>query len=201
MKAAFTGFLRRHRRWLALLAIPPILFLLAAALIARTGLAETAHPTRVAVILGTAVPGGKPSIRLQARLDRAVELYHSGYYTEVIVSGGTGAEGFDEAMVMKNYLVERGVPADQIYADSNGVDTYATARFTAAWLKEHNQTEILVISQFFHLPRTEMTLQRFGVPTVYATYPQFFEPRDYRSLAREVFAYAWYWIRPYPAIP
>ena len=46
----------------------------------------------------------------------------------LFVSGGVDAAGADEAAVMRDYLISRGVPADRIVADSAGVDTWATAR-------------------------------------------------------------------------
>jgi len=46
---------------------------------------------------------GEPSPRLQSRLDKAFDLYSKNYFQQIIVSGGLGKEGFEEALVMTEY--------------------------------------------------------------------------------------------------
>ena len=90
-------------------------FLLASIALIVSGMSGEIREADVAVVFGNTVnPDGLPSHRLAARLDKAVELYQRGMFKNVVVSGGLGREGFDEAVVMKNYLTERGVPQDQI---------------------------------------------------------------------------------------
>ena len=147
----------------------------------------------VAVVLGNTVnPDGKPSARLQARLDKTIQLYQQGIFKNTIVSGGLGKEGFDEAIVMKQYLVAQGLPSAQIYVDSQGNTTYLTAKYTAHLMTEHHWQSAIAISQYFHLPRTRLALQRFGVKTVYTAHADFFELRDLYSTVREVFSYCSY---------
>ncbi|MBH0142681.1 YdcF family protein, partial [Pseudomonas syringae pv. tomato] len=68
-----------------------LLFILTAGLIAMDGLSDNAQTSDAAIVLGSKVtPDGVPSARLQARLDRAVELYRQGRVRNIIVSGGTG---------------------------------------------------------------------------------------------------------------
>lgn len=66
------------------------------------GLNDNIEFSEVAVVLGNKVElDGRPSKRLQGRLDRAVELYKKEYFNYVIVSGGIGKAGFNEAVIMK----------------------------------------------------------------------------------------------------
>ena len=52
----------------------------------------------VAIVLGSAVDEhGQPSLRLRARLDKAVELYHAHAFSKVLVSGGIDRRGNDGA--------------------------------------------------------------------------------------------------------
>lgn len=147
----------------------------------------------VAVVLGNAVNrDGLPSHRLAARLDTAVKLYHDGMFDHVIVSGGIGRYGFDEAAVMKNYLVKQGVPPEKIIADSLGVTTAATARNTAVIAREHRWSSVLVISQYFHIPRSRLALSRAGLDRVYSAHAHYFELRDIYSTLREVIGYGAY---------
>ncbi len=172
------------------------LFTCSAVAIAISGLNDNIHLADVAVVLGNHVePNGRPSARLQARLDRAVELYRQGIFQNTIVSGGIDSTGTDEGLAMKRYLVERGLPAERIFVDSAGDNTYLTAKNTARLMTEHHWHSAIAISQYFHLPRTRAILQRMGVSTVYSAHANFFELRDIYSLAREVVGYATYLIR------
>jgi vancomycin permeability regulator SanA len=172
------------------------LFALSAAAITVNGLNDNIHQSDVAVILGNHVaPDGKPSDRLQARLDRAVELYHQGIFQNTIVSGGIDASGTDEAAAMKRYLVDRGLPSNKIFVDSTGNNTYLTAQNTVKIMTDRRWHSAIVISQYFHIPRTRAILQRMGVVTVYSAHAKFFEIRDIYSTAREVVGYASYLVR------
>ncbi|WP_310488932.1 YdcF family protein [Chamaesiphon sp. VAR_69_metabat_338] len=172
------------------------LFALSAVAITVSGLNDNIHQSDVAVILGNHVaPSGRPSPRLQARLDRAVELYHQGIFQNAIVSGGIDANGTDEAAAMKRYLVDRGLPSSKIVVDSGGNNTYLTAQNTSKIMTDRQWHSAIVISEYFHIPRTKAILQRMGVTKVYAAHAKFFEIRDVYSIAREVFGYASYLLR------
>lgn len=168
-------------------------FLIASSLLIFIGMNDEIHEADVAVVLGNTVnPDGSPSRRLAARLDAAIELYQRGLFDNVIVSGGVGREGFDEAAVMKDYLTRRGIPQNKIIADSLGLTTSATAKNVAAIAKEHNWSSVFVISQYFHIPRCRLALSRAGIEPVYAAHARYFEFRDIYSALREVIGYLAY---------
>jgi vancomycin permeability regulator SanA len=174
------------------------LLILGAGIISIAGLSDNIDRSDVAVVLGNTVdPNGKPSAQLQARLDKTIQLYQQGIFKNTIVSGGVGKEGFDEAVVMKQYLVANGLPTARIYVDSQGNNTYLTAKRTAQLMTEHKWQSAIAISQYFHLPRTKLALQRFGVKTVYTAHADFFELRDLYSTIREVFSYCSYQFRSF----
>ncbi len=167
------------------------------------GFASVPQKADVAIVLGNEVlANGEPSARLRARLDRAWEVYKAGLTKHVIVSGGTGLSGYNEADVMKKYLVERGVPEVDVVTDPDGVDTQATANHSAAIMQTHGWQDAIVVSQFFHLPRTKMALRAAGVKVVSGAYPRFHEWRDVYSLVREAVAIPVYMVRTTrPATP
>jgi vancomycin permeability regulator SanA len=174
------------------------LLIVPSAIIAISGSIDNIHPADVAVVLGNTVnPDGKPSRRLQARLDKTIELYRAGIFQNTIVSGGVGKEGFDEAVVMQQYLIGAGLPKDRIYLDSHGDNTYLTAKHTAQLTIEHRWHSVIAISQYFHLPRTKLALQKFGISPVYTAHADFFELRDLYSTVREVFSYCSYQLRSF----
>jgi uncharacterized SAM-binding protein YcdF (DUF218 family) len=110
----------------------------------------------------------------------------------VIVSGGPSREGPNEATVMAEYLVAKGVPADRIVVDRIGVNTAATARNTASVAKARHWSSVLVISQYFHIPRCRLALSQNGFDQVYSAHAHYFEWRDLYSIPREVIAYIAY---------
>jgi vancomycin permeability regulator SanA len=191
-----------HRRIVTILTRAGIgsigLLIVSAGAISIAGSIDNIRQADVAVVLGNTVePNGKPSARLQARLDKTIALYQQGVFKNTIVSGGVGKEGFDEAVVMKQYLVANGLPTAQIYVDSQGNNTYLTAKNTARLMSEHKWQSAIAISQYFHLPRTKLALEKSGVKTVYTAHANFFELRDLYSTVREVFSYASYLFRSF----
>lgn len=176
----------------ALLLIP----LCGSAGIVLDGLRDNIQVSDVGVVLGSKVmPDGTPSARLRARLDKAAELYRQDMFKYVIVSGGTGIEGFSEAKVMADYLVEQcQVPRDAILLDEHGDNTEATARNSAAIMSARGMTSALVVTQYFHITRSRYALVRAGIATVHTASPRYFEVRDLYSTARELVALPAYWL-------
>ena len=188
---------KRIKRVLLLVALPVMLaFTLAATLIVADGLTDDIHAADVAIVPGNTVEkDGRPSARLSARLDQTVALYRQGLFPNVIVSGGVGSEGFDEAEVMKRYLVENGVPEGSIHVDSGGATTHLTARNASRMMRENGWQSALVVTQYFHVPRMRLALERSGVTPVFSAHAQYFERRDVYSIAREVAGYGTYLLR------
>ena len=189
---------RRVGRWVTLAAAGAAgLFALAAVLVAF-GWCDHLSPSQVGLVLGNTVDAdGRPSARLRARLDAAVRLRQLGYFDPVIVSGGIDPAGHDEAAVMRDYLVEQGVPPVAILIDNRGADTYESARRTAQIMREHGWKRVCVVSQYFHVPRARLALARFGVRRVASGSARFAEWRDLYSIPREVIGYMWYAVRRY----
>jgi uncharacterized SAM-binding protein YcdF (DUF218 family) len=61
-------------------------------------------------------------------------------------------------------------------------------------LKSHS---VFVVSQYFHLPRARLALERFGISPVYSAHAHFFEWRDLYSSPRELAGYVRYYLRSY----
>jgi vancomycin permeability regulator SanA len=175
------------------LTVPAILLALA---ILIDGFTDNLDKAYTAVVLGNTVyPDGTPSPRLKARLDKAVELYRQGYFKRIIVSGAQGGEGYDEARVMKNYLISHGVEPQAVLPDPNGFNTFETARNTAALLRRAEDKSVMVITQYFHVTRCRIALNKFGITEVRSAHANYFGLRDIYSLFREVAAIPVYLLR------
>ena len=172
------------------------LWLAGCAIILVTGVQDRVRPADVGVVLGSKVySSGKPSPALQARLDEALSLWRRNEVRNLFVSGGFGKEGFDESLVMRDYLVAHGVPAAAIVTDGHGDDTMLTARHTATLMRERHWTSAFVITQYFHVPRTRLALQTCGVNVVGWEHARYFEIRDFYSVPREAIGYPDYMLR------
>ncbi|WP_035179355.1 YdcF family protein [Alkalihalobacterium bogoriense] len=146
----------------------------------------------VAVVLGNKVDvDGTPAKRLQARLDKAIELFEEGYFPYIIVSGGTGKEGFDEAEVMKVYLVKQGIPEEVIIKDNQGYNSFMTAENSKTIMDELDLNSVMVISQYFHITRTKLAFEKIGFDKadIYSAHADIVEIRDIYSVVREFPAY------------
>lgn len=165
-------------------------FILHTAIIVTDGVNDELAAVDIAVVLGNKVElDGQPSDRLKARLDKSVELFEEGYFKYILVSGGIGIEGFDEAKVMKEYLVNKGIPSELIIEDSNGYNSFMTAENTKAIMKDLNIKSVMVITQYFHITRTKLAFNKLGFENVYSAHAEIFEYRDLYSIIREFPAY------------
>ncbi|OGB23665.1 MAG: hypothetical protein A3I66_24125 [Burkholderiales bacterium RIFCSPLOWO2_02_FULL_57_36] len=171
-------------------------FLLATSAIVVAGLNDQVANADLIVVPGnTIAPDGTPSPRLQARLDTAVKLFKEHRAPLIFVSGGTGKEGFDEALSMSSYLLKKGVPSAVIIKDSLGTDTAATAKNAANFMRANNLKSAFVATQYFHVPRTKLALERNGVQVTGTAHARYFEVRDLYSSPREAIAYIAYFAK------
>lgn len=172
-----------------------VLFMLASLAIVIWGLADRINVADIVIVPGNTVAAdGTPSPRLQARLDAALRLFEHHRVRLIFVSGATGSEGFDEAQVMAEYLVLNGVPRAAIVMDSQGKTTAATAANAGEFMRRKGLKSAVVATQFFHVPRTILALERNGVNVVGSVHARHFEWRDFYSIARETVAYTAYFL-------
>lgn len=154
------------------------------------GLHDTTHKADVIVVLGNTVnPDGSISDRLKGRLDKGLELYRANYAPLIIVSGGLGKEGYNEAQVMQQYLLTQKVPAENIIVDDTGINTLATAQHAKDLLAKRNLHSAIVVTQFFHILRSEYAFHKVGITEVYRAHANFYEIRDLYATAREIIAF------------
>ncbi|MEG0283843.1 MAG: YdcF family protein [Erysipelotrichales bacterium] len=112
------------------------------------------------IVPGAKVEGDHPSIVLGYRLDGAYEVYQNNNKIKIIVSGGQGLdEAYSEALVMKNYLVKKGIPEKQIISESNSTNTFENFKFSKELIKEEDAS-IGLVTNDFHVVRSKMLAQR-----------------------------------------
>jgi uncharacterized SAM-binding protein YcdF (DUF218 family) len=189
--------MRKLLRWVGILVIClAVLWLLSALVLVTNGLKERVEQSDAAVILGNEVYlNGEPSPQLKARLDRALELFRQQLFPTMVVSGAIEKNGTDESLGMRQYLMNHGVPAEAIILDPRGFDTMDTAEDTVALMIQHGWKRVMVISQYFHLPRCRLAFRKAGIEDPYASYARYFSWHDLWAITRELVAYPVYWLK------
>lgn len=150
-----------------------------------------------AVILGAKVnANGSLSTALEDRVHTGVELYKEDLVDYLIMSGGIGDSGVDEGVAMRRRALELGVPANAIVVDHLGINTDATVAQTTPMFRELGIRRVLVVSQFWHLPRIKLAYLKSGwdVGTVPAGTSTPIRQTPY-LMAREIPAFWKYWAR------
>lgn len=112
-------------------------------------------------ILGCGVhDDGSPSSMLEDRLLTGLSLYEAGAAKKIIVSGDHGTVGYDEVNTMKDFLIERGVPSEDIFMDHAGFSTYDST-YRASHI--FGVKKMIVVTQRFHLSRALYIAKKLGI--------------------------------------
>lgn len=144
------------------------------------------------VVLGASVrPDGTPSTILKDRLDNAVLLYGEGASQTIIVSGDGGEASYNEPAAMKEYLVNQGIPAENILCDEAGFSTYETM-YRAK--NVFGCSRIVVSTQAYHQYRAlydakGLKMEAVGVDCEYHSYTdqQWYNLREVFARVQDVF--------------
>ncbi len=122
---------------------------------------EKIERPQAVLVLGAAVyASGNPSPVLKDRLDYAYQVYE--YYDgkiAVIVSGDNGTVEYNETKAMYDYLISKGVNADDIYRDYAGFNTYDSI-YRAGYI--FKVQSIIICTQRFHIYRALYIAKRLG---------------------------------------
>ena len=120
---------------------------------------ENVNPSEVAIILAAEVhPNGTPSAVLRDRIYAGIDLYNSGKVKTLVMSGDA-----PEPEIMRTFAIEQGIPTEAILLDNYGLRTYDSC-YRAANVFELE--EVIVVTQFFHLPRTLLLCSKMGIDVV-----------------------------------
>ncbi len=114
----------------------------------------------VGLILGAGINNQSPSIYLQDRLDKAIELYTKDKVKTLLISGDDGNDRDDEITAMKNYLLAHNIPQDKILIDTAGYNTYSSM-YRAKNI--FGLDTITIITQNYHLDRSVFIARVLGL--------------------------------------
>ena len=162
---------RRYQRWiraiLVLIAAGALCFAALFGAVIYGAYDHIAGEPQVMVVLGCQVKPDGPSQLLRDRLEEAADYLSDHPDMTVVVSGGQGPdEPTTEARAMADYLIEEGVEEDRILLEDQSHNTSQNLRNSAQVLKDAgydlDETDVLVVSNGFHLTRARMLAERAG---------------------------------------
>ena len=154
-----------------------------------TGVADAPSAMCILVPGAKVYEDGAPCSMLVDRLAAAARLYAAGAAPVVVVSGrGGGALGEDEVGAMRRWLMARGVPANHIVEDPDGLRTIDSIRNCKQAL---GFDSAVVVSNDFHVPRMVFLGRHLGLETYGVVAPAlhtYTQSVLWRNRGREVLA-------------
>jgi hypothetical protein len=161
------------------------------------GTAAFHQPGEWVVVPGAMVhPSGRPSEALEDRMLTACDVFRQRHATRLICSGGPGPGAVTEPDTMRRIALAHGVPEAAIVIDGAGLNTRGTADNVAAMLRSSptltsaSPPRVIVVSDFYHLPRVRLAFRQAGVDVVTVPAKERGLPRSlWLMLPREVVAW------------
>ena len=142
------------------------------------------------VVAGCRVePDGQPSLALQRRTRRAVDLWRRQIAPVLVFTGGVGTYPPSEARAAADYAQTLGVPAEVLLLEERSTSTQENARYAAELIGESSR--VIVVTDTYHVFRAERVFGRAfaeakGAGSVAAPHVRT------RGALREVFAVGFY---------
>ena len=116
------------------------------------------------VVLGSAQYNGVPSSIFEARLEHALALWGDGVAPVVVTVGGKAdGDEFTEAEAGRDYLLDAGVPAEDLVAVTDGVDTLQSMRLVAAEFDAQGWSTAVLVTDPWHAMRAERMAEDSGI--------------------------------------
>jgi uncharacterized SAM-binding protein YcdF (DUF218 family) len=156
-------------------------------------------PAEAAIVLGAAVWDQRPSPVFEERIKHAIDLYQAGKIRAIIFTGGLGpGDAMTEAGAARNYALQKGVAAQDIFVDTLSTTTYENLSEAKIIADSEHLKRVLVISDPLHMKRALTIARDIGMDA----YPSPTPTSRYTGLrtqlvflARETYFYATYLLR------
>ena len=140
----------------------------------------------VAIVPGALVRSdGTMSAMLRDRVAGAVALYRAGAVDRILVSGDHHRLGYDETDTMRDAVLAAGVPAEAVFTDYAGFDTWSTMRRAS---EVFGVRSAVVVTQGFHAARAVDLGLAAGIETQALTVGGGYGTKGRLSSVREVLA-------------
>ena len=144
------------------------------------------------IVLGCGIIDNSiPTDLMADRLDTAIRLYNSGAAPMMLLSGDHRVDEYNEVAVMKNYMLDHGVPEEVILCDDLGLSTGETMQRAAQLFDVHSA---VIVTQKYHLNRALYLAENYGIECegVIATghtfvYQAYYSGREFLARVKDFF--------------
>ena len=194
-KAGCLGMLFKLIGWLIVLGVLSYVGLFGYLLLKEYTLPRPGTYHAIVVPGAQVNPDGTPSVQLEWRLSKALEIYKLNPMP-IVVTGARGAdEPASEASVMRNWLAARGVAPENILMDETSFNTKENLK-NAVRLLPPGTLDILIVTSDYHLPRALQVARDLGLNPSGAASP--IKPEFWlKNHARETLAWGKYLLLKY----
>lgn len=150
------------------------------------------------LILGAGLTGNEVTNVLRFRLEAGLAAYTANPEAILVVSGGQGPnESISEALAMKRWLVDHGVPETSILMEDQSRSTEENFLFSIRELEKigiYPDQPIAVVTNSFHIYRSMKMAEKAGLENP-RSIPAAISPTSILpSYTREVAAVLYYWL-------
>ena len=164
--------------------------------IVRYSQLRSEHSAQVAIVLGAAAWGNRPSPVYRERLNEAIRLYRQGRVQQLIFTGGTPELAYpSEAAVARAYARQNGVPDEALLVEVKSRTTFENLLQARQLMQDAGVQTSLLVSDPLHMMRAMAIAQELGIsaepaPTDSSRYQSWSQRAKF--LWRETWSYAEY---------
>lgn len=152
----------------------------------------------VAIVLGAAAYGSRPSPVFAERIKHGIALYRTKKVSRLLFTGGHGPGAqLAEAEVARRFAIREGVPARAILFETHSRTTRENIVYARQLLISNNLDDALIVSDPLHLKRAlrmahDLQVDAHGAPTPTTRYRSWHSRAGF--LVRELYFYNHYLI-------
>nr|WP_260858036.1 YdcF family protein [Bacillus sp. FJAT-22090] len=158
--------MKKKMRWIVLISL--VVFACGTWILTSKWLDDGLEPkadgsNEYAIVLGAKVKKGNvPSLALRYRLEAALAYASDNPEVQFVLSGGKGPdEEIEEAVFMKNFLIENGIAEDRIIVEERSTSTYENLLFSKELLPDEVNS-VTIITSDYHLHRAKKLARKLG---------------------------------------
>ena len=117
------------------------------------------------VVLGAGLIGDKVTPLLASRIDKGIAIYQKQPGCKLIMSGGQGPdEIIAEGQAMANYVLEKGVPAEDILIENQSTNTEENLKFSYALMKPGSR--FALVTNYYHVFRALLLARKLKIKCI-----------------------------------
>ncbi|WP_105148450.1 YdcF family protein [Streptococcus suis] len=117
------------------------------------------------VVLGAGLIGDKVTPLLASRIDKGIAIYQKQPGSKLIMSGGQGPdELIAEGQAMANYVLEKGVPAEDILIENQSTNTEENLKFSYALMKPGSR--FALVTNYYHVFRALLLARQLKIKCI-----------------------------------